>query len=266
MTAPAKRSWHRLAGWPLKAAALGAALVALLAGLGAARSAKAKSEMLALGADMLRVPDSAGRSDRVLFNGAELRVRRGSTPRPVGELLAAEESSCKTPLRGGDEGRGFVACGAREGDDSGALPVDYTYAERRGQTTHFIALHGGQGVDLREMFPSDEDAPGRDPDGLPRPSTSRRLLSLRVVDQPYEVAIYVDGQRGVDALVNHYQETLPGAGWTVVAGWRVDEGPGPRQASVVVERAGVLALLLVAQDRPATTTTTFLTMEATREQ
>ncbi len=257
VTPRAKRSWRVLLGWPLRTAAVGLLVAVLFAQLGGARSAHAEGEMLALGADMLRVPESAGQSDRVLFNGAELRVSRGSTRRAVGELLAAEGSSCKIPLRGGDEGRGFVACGA---PDSGALPIDYTYAERRGETTHFIGLHGADGLDLKAMFPVREDAPGRDPDGLPRAPSSRRLLSLRVADHPYEVAIYVDGERGVDSLAEHYQATLPGAGWTVVAPWRADEGPGPRQASVVIQRDGVLALLVVAQDRKGATTTTFMTM------
>lgn len=268
MIARGRWPWRKLVGWPLRTAALGLLLAAVVAQLGASGSAHARKEMLAVGAEMLRVPESqtADLGERVLFNGAVLRFRRGRTPRSVGELLAAAESSCAqaNAFRGGDESHGFVACGGPEGDAT-ALPIAYTYAERRGESTHFIALHGEERVDLRAMFPRAQDAPGRDPAALPRPRSSRRALSLRVADQPYEAVVYLDGERGLDDLTAHYEQALPGAGWKVIAPWRVDEGPGPRQASVVVERAGVLALLLVAQDR-AVTTTTFLTMEANREQ
>ncbi|HWM87269.1 MAG TPA: hypothetical protein VNO33_15565 [Kofleriaceae bacterium] len=279
--------WRRAVGWPLRTAALGVALVAVFTALGEAGGARARAEMLEVGADMLRIPEGATPGEAVLFNGAELKVRRGSTPRSLDELLAAAEASCAAPgtdaaargaaLRGGDEQRGFVACvdpsldpdrgliDRLRGDQAMALPVAYFYAERRGATTHFIGFDSAAQVDLRAMFPRGGDAPGRDPAALPRPQSSRRALSMRVAGQPYEAVVYLDGERGLDELVAHYQGALPGAGWKTVAPWKVDEGPGPRQASVFVERAGVLALLLVARDR-AETTTTFLTMEANREQ
>jgi hypothetical protein len=236
---------------------------------------------------MLRLPESAA-GERVLFNGAELDVSRGKSSQPLDQLLALAERSCAgdtsaqarpgVALREADERRGFVACLDPSLDPeslverarttvTGAmpLPIGYTYAERRGDTTHFIRFASAEPADLGAMFPRDADAPGRDPAALPRPASSRRALSLRVAGQPYDAVVYLDGARGIDDLVAHYRDALPRSGWAVVADWKVEEGPGPRQASVVVQRAGVLALLVVAQDSAATSTT-FVSMEANREQ
>ena len=266
--------------------------VVVFAEFARAGSQHARDEMLAVGADMIRMPERPGgdQPERVLFNGAELTVNRGRSSKSVADVLAAAEKACSAgrdatsapaaAFRGGDEDRGFVACldpaldpdrgladrvRGLSGDEAIATPIAYVYAEWRSGSTHFIGLQSSQPVDLRSLFPRQADAPGRDPEALPRPDTSRRALSLRVDGQPYEAAVYLDGERGLDELVAHYEEALPHSGWTEVAGWRVEEGPGPRQASVIVERSGVLALLLVAQEGPRTSTT-FLTMEANREQ
>jgi hypothetical protein len=286
---------RRVLGVVGRIALLALIAVVALAEVGRAGSAHARDEMLAVGAEMIRMPERPGQAqqERVLFNGAELRVNRGSSPRSVGDVLTAAEAACAesrgpdaeptTPgaaFRGGDDQRGFVACldpsldperglldrvGGMTGEPSLSMPIAYVYAERRGAATQFIGVQSAQPVDLRSLFPREQDAPGRDPAALPRPATSRRALSLRVDGQPYEAAVYLDGKRQLDDLVAHYQEALPQSGWKEAARWRVEEGPGPRQASVIVERAGVLALLLVAQDGPSTSTT-FLTMEANREQ
>ena len=271
VTSRAARALRYAGGWPLRTALLGLLLTAAIAHLGEACGAQARAEMLAVGQEMLRMPetDEAASGERVLLNGAELRVRRGRTPQPVEQLLAGSEASCAggDALRGGDERHGFVACvdDASAGDGSVALPIAYLYAERRGEATHFIDIRSPHRIDLRALFPRDADAPGRDPTALPRPRSSRRALSLRVAGQPYQAAVYLDPEQGLDDLVAHYKAALPRSGWKVVARWRNEEGFGPGQASVVIERAGVLALLLIAQDR-AETTTTFLTMEANREQ
>jgi len=268
----ARRAWEIARGWPLRTAAVGLAFAFVWSQLGAARADKARDEMLAAGADMLRVPEVPGASalddgDRLLLNGAELRVERGHTARALADVLASAEAACPhgSTVRQGDERRGFVAC-ADAGADAASLPVAYVYAEKRADGTQFIDFHSPRPIDVRALFPHGGDAPGSDPEALPRPPSSRRALTLRAAGQPYGTAVYRDRELGFDDLVAHYQRALPGAGWQTVARWRTDEGTGPREASVVIERAGVMALLLVAQDSSESTTTTFLTMEANREQ
>ncbi len=285
MTALARGAWRR-AGWLLRTAALGAAVTVVFSRLGAAGSDQARDQMMAVGADMLRVPEpQADTGDRVLLNGAELDVTRGRSDSSVDQLLAAAEASCTargggaSPMRGGGDERGFVACHdpsaerrviERAGDavSAGAmtLPIAFLYAERRGGATHFIRTLSAEPVDLAALMPREGDAPGPDTTGLPRPRSSRRALGMRVAGQPYQTAVYLDREQDLDRLVAHYQGALPGAGWTVVAPWKTDEGPGPRQASVFIEREGALAMLVVAQDRADLTTTTLMTMEANREQ
>jgi hypothetical protein len=266
MTTRAARILSRAQAWPVRAALLALLLTATLSQLTDACGAKAQAEMMSVGQEMLRLSEQAGApDDRVLLNGAELRVSRGRTPRTVDQLLGQAEENCAgEAMRGGDTGHGFVSCGAADAG-SLALPISYVYAERRGPTTHFIGIDSPQPVELGALFPREGDAPGQDPTALPRPPSSRRAFSMFVAGQPYQAAVYLDDERRFDDLVAHYRSALPRAGWKVIARWKTDEGLGPRQASVVIERAGVLALLLVSQDR-AETTTTFLTMEANREQ
>lgn len=286
MRTMARGAWRR-AGWLLRTAALGAAVTVVFSRLGAAGTDQARDRMMAVGADMLRVPEpQAGSTDRVLLNGAELDVTRGRSDQSVDQLLAAAEASCTaraggaSPLRGGGDERGFVACHdpsagrrvierAGEAVPSGGamtLPVAFLYAERRGGATHFIRMLSAEPVDLAALMPREGDAPGPDTTALPRPRSSRRALGMRVAGQPYQTAVYLDREKNLDRLVAHYQGALPGAGWAVVAPWAVEEGHGPRQASVFIERDGALAMLVVAQDRADLTTTTLMTMEANREQ
>lgn len=283
---------RRVLGVLGRIAVLALIAIVVFAEFARAGSEHARDEMLAVGADMIRMPERPGgdQPERVLFNGAELLVNRGSSRESVADVLAAAEAACASgrdpaaspaaAFRGGDEDRGFVACvdptldpdrglvdrvRGMSSEQAMAMPIAYVYAEWRSGSTHFIGVQSARPVDLRSLFPRQADAPGRDPEALPRPDTSRRALSLRVDGQPYEAAVYLDAERGLDELVAHYEKALPGSGWKEVAVWRVEEGPGPRQASVIVERAGVLALLQVAQEGPGTSTT-FLTMEANREQ
>ncbi len=291
--------------WPLRAAGLVAILAAASALVGAIGARRAQAEMLAMGRDLLSIPErpaaAAPAGEAVVMNGAELGVRRGRTPGSVDEVLAAAVASCagRSPgsidagdaprdpalpapgavFRGGDGERGFVACvdpsldperglldRVRAGDVAATpdltLPLAFLYAERRGEATHFVGFRSDRPVDLAALFPEGADAPGRDPDGFPRAPGSRRALGMRAVGQPYDAIVYLDPVGRLDELVAHYEAALPRAGWTIAAPWQVDEGPGPRQASAMVERAGTLALVQVAQDRTGTSTT-FVSMEAT---
>ncbi len=218
MTAMARGAWRR-AGWLLRTAALGVAVTVVFSRLGAAGTDEARDQMMAVGAEMLRVPEppQAGSSDRLLFNGAELDVTRGRSAQSVDQLLAAAEASCTaraggaSPLRGGGDERGFVACqdpsaqrrlieragAAVSGDGAMTLPIAYLYAERRGGATHFIRFLSEEPIDLRALFPREGDAPGPDTTALPRPRSSRRALGMRVAGQPYDAAVYLDREQGV---------------------------------------------------------------------
>lgn len=287
--------------WTVRAAALVAVFAAASALVGAIGERRARAAMLAMGQDLLSIPErpaaAAPEGEAVVMNGAELGVRRGRTPSSVDEVLAAAAASCAdrsvasdaareaalpapgAVFRGGDGRRGFVACvdpaldperglldRVRAGDLSPAvdltLPLAFLYAERRGEATHFVGFRSDRPVDLAALFPRTADAPGRDPDGFPRAPGSRRALGMRADGQPYDAIVYLDPVGRLDELVAHYEAALPRAGWTIAAPWQIDEGPGPRQASAMVERAGTLALVQVAQDQRGTSTT-FVSMEAT---
>jgi hypothetical protein len=56
------------------------------------------------------------------------------------------------------------------------------------------------------------DAPGSDPDHAGRPPESRRLLTAGVDGSPYRVNVY-ESRATADAVLTHYDESLPQSGW-----------------------------------------------------
>ncbi|MDH5491501.1 MAG: hypothetical protein OEY14_06065, partial [Myxococcales bacterium] len=116
----------------------------------------------------------------------------------LGELDPAEADST---LRFETSARGFVSCldmgegrqgyeglldrvGAfvESGDLSRVGQMRYVYAERVGEgeeESSFLLSFWSEGeLNIYEMFPAAGDAPGVDPADVPRPASSRRILSM----------------------------------------------------------------------------------------
>ena len=295
----------------LRAAPLAVAGLALLL-LGRGRvEARVDDALLGMGAQMMRyggalVQDGAR---TLAINGAALWLSAGATADPVDAVLDEYESRCAAapdgdgdgdgagagaadrgapgdpggdaplpfgaPLRGGDAGRGFVACLAAgsplgadglverarafvDGHDLASLgPLHYVYAERRGDTTHFIVLRADGGLDVERMFPAAGDAPGADAPGIARPPDSRRRLSLREVGHPYGVTVYGGSPRSIDELQRYYRDALAADGWRIVRRSPTGEGPAG-QAHYAAVRDGALALVVFGAE-PSGTSTTILT-------
>jgi hypothetical protein len=255
----ARNRLGRAIGWPLRTLAIGLFAAVALTQLGQTCGAHASGEMLAAGAEMLQVPHTSGTAagGRVFLNGAELRIERDRTAAAVDAILDQAEAACAgSVLRDGDPQRGFVSC--TDAGEGLSLPISYVYAERRGQDTQFIRVRSPRRIDLRALFPGDVDAPGRDPIAFPRRDGSRRIFTYSLSTDSQATAIYRDDARFED-VVAFYRAALPRAGWKVLAPWDAQEGT-LRQTSVAVTRDGARALVLIAQDRPDFTTTTFMNL------
>ncbi|MBX3130045.1 MAG: hypothetical protein KF718_25230 [Polyangiaceae bacterium] len=59
------------------------------------------------------------------------------------------------------------------------------------------------------------DAPGRDPEGMPRPPESRRLLSASAERAPHGLFVY-ESRASADAVLASYQQQLPALGWRAI--------------------------------------------------
>lgn len=256
-----------------------------LIALGAAPyvSAEVDARMIEVGANLIDVeramPELAG--ERVLvLNGARVVMLSGSSPMPVAAVLdhfqgycapAAKSGGEEGPsrfLRGDDHRRGYVACLERLAAASSseilsvlrdvaldglaaAGSVRYFYAERRGETTLYLAATLEGGLDVERMFPAEGDAPGADLTGIARPAGSRRILSAYQEGQPYRALLYVEARSQPGELLREYRRRL------AADGWRILEDPARhdrRQAgsALFVEKGGRLVALVFARGRTGT--------------
>jgi hypothetical protein len=81
-----------------------------------------------------------------------------------------------------------------------------------GKSTHVLALWTEGTFNFTNMFLSDGDAPGRDPEHLPRPPEARRVFSAEVPDQPYAIRMY-DSTQARPALLSFYDGEMKRRGW-----------------------------------------------------
>ncbi len=109
----------------------------------------------------------------------------------------------------------------RTGDLSEIGALRYLYATpfeepdgRRG--THLVSIFSDGPLDVFDMFPEEGDAVGVDPDGVPRPDGSRRLLSAWEDGKPYSMTIYAVEGSEPEALDRWYRDALGEAGWAPI--------------------------------------------------
>ncbi len=91
----------------------------------------------------------------------------------------------------------------------------YVLARRTRAGTSVLVLWTEGKAPILDMFPSKGDAPGRDPEGLPRPEGLRRLLAARESGLPYAVTVYESSTTPLLKLRDWYIGTLVAKSWTV---------------------------------------------------
>jgi len=102
------------------------------------------------------------------------------------------------------------------GDISKLGNLRYVYVTQAHADSMFVALWTEGPLNFRSMFPTQGDAPGEDPPGLPRPPGSRRMLSTRPKDSDAVFNIYSANTQRADDLVAFYGDALPKAGYTLL--------------------------------------------------
>jgi hypothetical protein len=201
--------------------------------LGRVVSARVDRTLLELGAGLARL-DSGG--PRVLeLNGARLELGTETVAESVDQLLAAAEADCPgRVLRGGDGGRGYLACAVEEAPfaEGGPPSFRFLYAQPGAEGTVAVSVAADRAIDLERLFPRSGDAPGADAPGLPRPPGSRRILSAREGGTGQQITMYAG-----DGLEAWYRARLPASGWRRLHG---------RDDVMVVARGDSLAALVFA--------------------
>jgi hypothetical protein len=103
----------------------------------------------------------------------------------------------------------------------------------------FVALWSEGSVNIRTMFPSTGDAPGSDPQGVPRPTNTTRVIATQPKGQAASVHVYSSPQTR-EALRAFYVAELPKAGFAVMSD----------KPELLVAVAGRRTLTLTLQDDP----------------
>lgn len=123
----------------------------------------------------------------------------------------------------------------RDSGDLAALgELRYVFARRSGGTTTLLVFWTDGSAPLLKMFPPTGDAPGRDPDDVPRPEGGRRVLSATEHGAPYHLTLYKAGGQSTEALLNWYRRALDVRGWQTASGGSATSLRAQRQGRNVV--------------------------------
>jgi hypothetical protein len=225
--------------------------------------ASVETSALDVGAGLIALGDVAGPTYTVRLNGEAMRVASATTNQRSAEVLDRFERECREHsggladefnalpsalkgqlpenmngslglgvIRKEHEGRGVVACLARDGGGglaalaqalrefsrSGDLAafghMRYVAAEQRADgTTHVVSVWSDGSFPAASIFPAEGDAPGTDdPEASVRPPASRRILAANVDGAPFGVRVY-DSQATPAAVLGHYDRELAAHGW-----------------------------------------------------
>ncbi len=191
----------------------------------------------------------------------------------AGETELARSGVLSGTLREGDETRGYVACldmgsdtveptellarvGAflDDGDLSHVGHLRYAFAEEAAHGAHFVTVHTEGSLGVFDMFPASGDAPGVDPDGVPRPDGARRVLSVAPAGEPYGLTVFGDLRGSVDGVTSFYRRELEAAGFVLRQGEDGSAYVDGDARGIVAERDGRLLVVAVFPDPEGGTT------------
>jgi hypothetical protein len=184
-------------------------------------------------------------------------------------------------LRSEEGNKGYVACldqGTERASPDGVIEkferfkatldisemgaLRYIYAEESDGTTLFVTFWSDGPLRIREIFPSEGDAPGRDVEGVPRPDGSRRILSSWEAGEPQIVAMYQSGEAEVRDIDSFYRRSMEDGGWTLLEldeerrralGFEVPRTPNPFLVFEQDERMVAVGISQADSQGPVTT-------------
>lgn len=128
--------------------------------------------------------------------------------------------------------------------------VELVVAAAAGQKTTYAVLRSRGPLPLRAAFPAGGDAPGRDPEGTPRPAGSVRLLSVSGGASSPAVVVYATHGMEAEEMLLLHREALERQRWVV-------EPHLQGRDRVVAHRAGRVTVVVATEDEKRVLTTVF---------
>jgi hypothetical protein len=217
--------------------------------------AEVGERLLGFGAELASLPSmrAHGPPRRLSVNGLEFGLLTLSTTEPVRETLDRFHERCRArggfslpealsgklgsldgTLRLESEQEGVIACidtdrplafeelsrrltaFGKSGDLKDIGELRYAFVRREGARTTVVSLWTEGSAPLFGAFPEKGDAPGFDPRDVPRPPSSRRLLSGKEHGMPYSLTLY-RVEQAPESLRAWYERAFAAGGWEVVA-------------------------------------------------
>ncbi len=228
-------------------------------------------------------PGSESKRARTLhLNGADVSFQTEVVSAPLGDVLSHYEDLCGSngARHPGDAGhvaclgvtsarslgevvRGFVLF-AKNGDLAELGGIRYAFARRvdGGDKTFLLTAWTESGLRVSSLLPPGRgDAEGRDPDGVPRPAKSRRILSAFEEGGPSGVFVYRIDEQSAAEVAAFYRSVLPTAGWRTIAQAASQTIAIDGAHLVSAEREGVVVTIITHVNASKEVSLTVLTSE-----
>lgn len=132
----------------------------------------------------------------------------------------------------------------------GKLRYAYTQVTPQGNTL-VLTVWTEDKFDLGAMFPREGEAPGRDPEGIPRPPESKRLMSIDIAGTPFGTFVYRAKEAPAN-LLSYYDTTMDQKGYILID---PDQATGAPQAGLAHSYMKDGAQFVVAAGKDDTGTT-----------
>jgi len=152
----------------------------------------------------------------------------------------------------------------RTGDIADVGHMRYLFAQRvENDETFFVTVFSDHPVNIYEMFPTEGDAPGEDPEDIARPPGARRLLSAYEEGKPYGMFVYTDGggSSAAETEALYRTELMPQRGWEPVALRDGERVQVDGSYTSVWEKGERLVTLVFGESEQGETTTSVLTSD-----
>ncbi len=131
-----------------------------------------------------------------------------------------------------------------------------------GKGTRILSVSSKGKLNVFSMFPEEGDAPGVDPEGVPRPPGSRRIFSS-VINLQGDGTYMYSTSLPPEQVIELYEKRLPEAGWLDV-GFETDDERIPHSAAFSQDQRATYVLANPTQDGRTDVTLIVLASRARR--